>query len=394
MAIGIGKGDHLGIWARNVPDWLTFMFATAKIGVVLVTVNPVYKSHELAYVIKQSDMKALCIIDTFRDVDYVEIVRDLVPEAATQERGQPALARVPGAEVAHLHGAGEASRHLHRSRAARCWARHSDDAELRERGRFARRRRRHQHAVHVGHDRLSQGRHAHAPQHPEQRLLHRRAAEVHPGGPRLPAGPALSLLRLRARRAGASSRTAPRWSWSRASTRCSCSPPCRRRGAPRSTACRRCSSRSSRSPMFAMFDLTSLRTGIMAGSPVSDRDDAAGDRRDARLRDHHLLRPDRGVAGHHADDDRRHRSSASARRSAPQARRGRGAGRRPRDRRGLPAGRPGELLLPRLQRHEGLLQRCPRPPPRRSTPTAGCTPATSARWTTTATTGSPAASRT
>ncbi|MDF1542308.1 MAG: AMP-binding protein [Anaerosomatales bacterium] len=87
LAIGLERGDHLGIWARNVPDWLTFMFATAKIGVVLVTVNPVYKSHELAYVIKQSDMKALAIIDAFRDVDYVEIVRGLVPEASTQERG-------------------------------------------------------------------------------------------------------------------------------------------------------------------------------------------------------------------------------------------------------------------------------------------------------------------
>jgi fatty-acyl-CoA synthase len=88
LAIGIGKGDHVGIWARNVPDWLTFMFATAKIGAVLVTVNPVYKSHELAYVIKQSDMKALVIIDAFRDVDYVEIIRGLVPEAMTQERGR------------------------------------------------------------------------------------------------------------------------------------------------------------------------------------------------------------------------------------------------------------------------------------------------------------------
>ncbi len=88
LAIGMEKGDHLGIWARNVPDWLTFAFATAKIGVVLVTVNPVYKSHELAYVIKQSDMKALCIIDAFRDVDYVKIVRELVPEASTQERGR------------------------------------------------------------------------------------------------------------------------------------------------------------------------------------------------------------------------------------------------------------------------------------------------------------------
>ena len=95
LATGMGPGDHLGIWARNVPDWLTFMFATAKIGVVLVTVNPVYKSHELAYVIKQSDMKALVIIDAFRDVNYIEIVRGLVPEAATQERGRLSSAEFP-----------------------------------------------------------------------------------------------------------------------------------------------------------------------------------------------------------------------------------------------------------------------------------------------------------
>ncbi len=87
LAIDIGKGDHVGIWARNIPDWLTIFFACAKIGAVLVTVNPVYKAHELAYVLKQSDMKALAIIDRFRDVDYVEIVRELVPEASVQERG-------------------------------------------------------------------------------------------------------------------------------------------------------------------------------------------------------------------------------------------------------------------------------------------------------------------
>ncbi|TLM99382.1 MAG: AMP-binding protein [Actinobacteria bacterium] len=95
LAIGMERGDHLGIWARNIPDWLTFAFATAKIGVVLITVNPVYKSHELAYVIEQSDMKALCIIDAFRDVDYVEIVRGLVPEAATQERGRLTSEKFP-----------------------------------------------------------------------------------------------------------------------------------------------------------------------------------------------------------------------------------------------------------------------------------------------------------
>ncbi len=87
LAIGMRPGDHLGVWARNIPDWLTFMYATAKIGVVMVTVNPVYKSHELDYVLKQSDMKALCVIDAYRDVDYLKIIRDLVPESLEQPRG-------------------------------------------------------------------------------------------------------------------------------------------------------------------------------------------------------------------------------------------------------------------------------------------------------------------
>ncbi|MDR6223555.1 AMP-binding protein [Methanococcoides alaskense] len=87
ISIGITKGDNVGIWARNVPDWLTFLFATAKIGAVLVTVNTAYKSHELAYVMKQSDMKALAIVDRFRDVDYVETVYELVPELKLCKRG-------------------------------------------------------------------------------------------------------------------------------------------------------------------------------------------------------------------------------------------------------------------------------------------------------------------
>ena len=87
LAIGMKPGDHLGVWARNIPDWLTFMYATAKVGIVMVTVNPVYKSHELDYVLKASDMKALCVIDAYRDVDYLSIIRELVPESLTQQRG-------------------------------------------------------------------------------------------------------------------------------------------------------------------------------------------------------------------------------------------------------------------------------------------------------------------
>ncbi|OXU16163.1 AMP-binding protein [Sedimentisphaera salicampi] len=85
---GIVQGDHVGVWARNVPDWLTFLFASAKIGAVLVTVNTLYKKFELDYVLKQSDMKALAIVDGWKDVDYVQTVYELVPELKTQKRGE------------------------------------------------------------------------------------------------------------------------------------------------------------------------------------------------------------------------------------------------------------------------------------------------------------------
>ena len=95
LAIGLRKGDHLGIWATNVPDWLTFLFATAKIGVVLVTINTAYKIHELEYVMKQSDMKAIALIDGFRDVDYIKTIYELVPELKSHERGNLKSKRFP-----------------------------------------------------------------------------------------------------------------------------------------------------------------------------------------------------------------------------------------------------------------------------------------------------------
>ena len=87
LYIGLVPGDKLGIWANNVPDWMTFMFATAKIGVVLVTINTNYKLHELEYLVKNSDLQTLCIINGFRDSDYVKMVNELVPELKSCERG-------------------------------------------------------------------------------------------------------------------------------------------------------------------------------------------------------------------------------------------------------------------------------------------------------------------
>jgi fatty-acyl-CoA synthase len=95
LAIGIGKGDNVGIWATNVPDWLTFLFATAKIGSITVTVNTAYRTHELEYLVRQSDIKALCLIDGFRDSDYVAMVNELVPELKSCQRGALVSARFP-----------------------------------------------------------------------------------------------------------------------------------------------------------------------------------------------------------------------------------------------------------------------------------------------------------
>ena len=87
MEIGLKRGDHIGIWAKNVPDWLTFFFAATKIGAVLITINTLYKKHEIAYVLKQSDMKMLALIDRFQDSDYLNIIYELLPELRHTARG-------------------------------------------------------------------------------------------------------------------------------------------------------------------------------------------------------------------------------------------------------------------------------------------------------------------
>lgn len=95
LSIGIKKEDNVGIWATNVPDWLTFLFATAKIGSVLVTINTSYKKHELEYLIKNADLKALCLIGGYRDSDYLGMVNELIPELKLMERGQLSSKKFP-----------------------------------------------------------------------------------------------------------------------------------------------------------------------------------------------------------------------------------------------------------------------------------------------------------
>ncbi|HEX2986210.1 MAG TPA: AMP-binding protein [Caproiciproducens sp.] len=87
LSIGIGKGDHVAIWATNVPEWLITLFATAKIGAVLVTVNTNYKEYELQYLLQQSDTKALVLIDGFKGTDYLSILNNLCPSLKTSKPG-------------------------------------------------------------------------------------------------------------------------------------------------------------------------------------------------------------------------------------------------------------------------------------------------------------------
>ena len=88
LFIGIKPGDKVGIWAKNVPDWTTIMFATAKIGAVLVTINTNYKLAEIEYLLKDADINTLCLVDGYRDSDYVNMIFNLVPELKEQSRGE------------------------------------------------------------------------------------------------------------------------------------------------------------------------------------------------------------------------------------------------------------------------------------------------------------------
>ena len=88
MGLGIKKGDHIAVWSYNLPEWVYLQFASAKIGAVLVTVNTYYKAHELQYLLKQSDATTLFLAESFKDVNYVEIVKTVLPDLEKSSPGE------------------------------------------------------------------------------------------------------------------------------------------------------------------------------------------------------------------------------------------------------------------------------------------------------------------
>lgn len=95
MALGIEKGEHVAIWASNTPEWLTAQFASAKTGEVLVTVNTNYQLSELEYVLKQSDATTLILMESYRGTSYIDILYKLIPELKESEPGKLASERLP-----------------------------------------------------------------------------------------------------------------------------------------------------------------------------------------------------------------------------------------------------------------------------------------------------------
>ena len=95
LALGLEKGDRLGIWSPNRLEWVLTQFATARIGVVLVNINPAYRLSELDYVLNKVGCKALVLARQFKSSDYLEMIRTLAPELDNCKRGFLQLAKLP-----------------------------------------------------------------------------------------------------------------------------------------------------------------------------------------------------------------------------------------------------------------------------------------------------------
>ncbi|MGG4454989.1 AMP-binding protein [Brevibacillus porteri] len=95
MSLGIQKGDNIAIWATNVPEWVISQFATAKMGGVLVTVNTSYRVHELEYLLRQSESTTLLLMDSYRDANYLAMIQEICPELQTCEPGALQSKRLP-----------------------------------------------------------------------------------------------------------------------------------------------------------------------------------------------------------------------------------------------------------------------------------------------------------
>jgi len=95
LALGLEKGDRIGIWSPNRYEWLLTQFATARVGLILVNINPAYRIAELEYALNKVGCKAIVAAAAFKTSDYLKMLRDLAPELADSEPGRLRAAKLP-----------------------------------------------------------------------------------------------------------------------------------------------------------------------------------------------------------------------------------------------------------------------------------------------------------
>ena len=253
---------------RIASEWLLTQFATARIGAVLVNINPAYRLAELEYALNKVGCKALIAAEQFKTSKYLEMLQTLAPELADAEPNALHAARLPELRTVIRMGDATTPGMLNFGDVMARGREQLDTAQARRARSHARRARSDQHPVHQRHDRQSEGRDAHAPQRREQRALYRDGDASHARTTR-------SAFRCRCI-------TASAWCWR-------CSRACRRAATmvfpgeafdPAATLAavheERCTALHGvptmfiaelDHPDFAKYDFSRLRTGIMAGSP-------------------------------------------------------------------------------------------------------------------------------
>ena len=99
IALGFEPGDRVGVWAPNYAEWVVAQFATARAGLIQVNINPAYRTHEMEYVLNKVSCKGLITAARFKSSDYIAILQELAPELDSAEPGQLSSRRLPHMKV-------------------------------------------------------------------------------------------------------------------------------------------------------------------------------------------------------------------------------------------------------------------------------------------------------
>jgi fatty-acyl-CoA synthase len=121
LALGLTKGDHIAVWAANLPEWPILMMAAAKVGLVLVTINPLLQATEVEYLLKQGDVQALFFMARVRTSDHLATVRSLITPG--ERPGSVTSERLPRLRLLCLMGMPRRACGNRRAGVRRCWMR-------------------------------------------------------------------------------------------------------------------------------------------------------------------------------------------------------------------------------------------------------------------------------